>query len=99
MKVLYTFEIFTGFSLITYYLDIIVFVKFLDPMLIQVVVQTLENIKNDIPVVMDFIQFGGMDIMDKVKKMHSSNEFLAMTIPKLMARISGHYVAGLRLQM
>jgi hypothetical protein len=62
---------------------------FTDPMLIQVVIQTLENIKNNVPIVMDFIQFGGMDVMEKVKKIHSGHEFLAMAIPKLLARISG----------
>jgi hypothetical protein len=59
-----------------------------DPTLIAVSVQTLEQIKTDIPSVMDFIQFGGMDIFDKAMKIHAADNFLSITVPKFLAYVS-----------
>lgn len=59
-----------------------------DAMLIAVSVQALEQIKREIPLVMDFIQFGGMDIFDKAMKIHKADDFLSITVPKFLEYVS-----------
>lgn len=40
---------------------------------------------------MDFIQWGGVDMLEKTMRMHAKDEFLVSTLPKLIKIILGMY--------
>lgn len=46
--------------------------------------QILESIKMEVPLVMDFIQYGGLDVVEKCMRNHSKDEYLAMTTPRIL---------------
>lgn len=62
----------------------------LDAELVSVSVQVFESIKFDTPLVMDFIQFGGLDLLDKAMRIHSKDDFIAVTVPKLLNVLLGN---------
>ena len=47
-------------------------------------VQVFEAIKLDTPLVMDFIQFGGLDLLEKAMRTHSKDDFISVTVPRLL---------------
>ncbi len=51
--------------------------------------QVFEAIKYNTPLVMDFIQFGGLDLLEKAMRTHSKDDFIAMAIPKLLSVLLG----------
>lgn len=57
--------------------------------LVFVIVQLVETIKFNTPIVMDFIQFGGLDILDKAYRVHKDDELLAGSIPNLRKILIG----------
>jgi hypothetical protein len=52
-------------------------------------VQLVETIKFNTPIVMDFIQFGGLDILDKAAKVHKDDELISGSIPNLKKILIG----------
>lgn len=52
-------------------------------------VQLVETIKFNTPIVMDFIQFGGLDILDKAYRVHKDDELLSGSIPNLRKILIG----------
>ena len=52
-------------------------------------IQLVETIKFNTPIVMDFIQFGGLDFLEKANKVHADDEFIAGSIPKLLKILIG----------
>jgi len=56
-----------------------------------VTVQLVETIKFNTPIVMDFIQFGGLDILDKAYRVHKDDELLAGSIPNLRKILIGKF--------
>lgn len=61
----------------------------LDIEIVSVFAQMLETIKLEVPLMMDFIQFGGLDLLDKSIKLHVKDDFLAVMLPKLKRVILG----------
>ena len=53
--------------------------------------QLLETVKFNTTIVMDVIQYGGLDILSKAKKIHESNEFIHGSIPRLLKCLIGKY--------
>lgn len=51
--------------------------------------QILESINKDVPLMMDFIQFGGLDLITKAATVHARDNYLAMQLPKLARIILG----------
>lgn len=54
-----------------------------DVEMVTVSMQLLENLKFCVPLVMDFIQYGGIDLMEKALRLHAKDDYVAMTMPKL----------------
>ena len=55
-----------------------------DANLVYLTVQLFETLKESVPIVMDIIQFGGLDILDKAKRLHVDDELITDGIPKLL---------------
>ena len=53
-----------------------------DALLIQVSIQVLEALRFNKELLMDFIQYGGLDIFDKIMRLHEKDEFITLSIPK-----------------
>ena len=85
VKLSLTLHIYSIFSaalilFLTYHLDVdLVFVG----------IQLVETIKFNTPIVMDFIQFGGLDFLEKANKVHADDEFISGSIPKLLKILIG----------
>jgi len=60
-----------------------------DQDLVYLTIQLFETIKYDHSVVMDVIQYGGIDVLDRALKLHRSNEFVSLTLPKLIKQYLG----------
>lgn len=60
-----------------------------DSEMVSVCIQVFESMKYNTPLVMDFIQFGGLDLLEKAMRMHSQDDFISMTIPKLLNILLG----------
>ena len=60
-----------------------------DQDLVYLTIQLFETIQYDHAVVMDVIQYGGMDVLDRALKLHRSNEFVSLTLPKLIKEFLG----------
>lgn len=58
-----------------------------DPLLIQVSIQVLEALKSNKELVMDFIQYGGLDVLEKVIRLHEKDEFIKLSVPVYMKYI------------
>eukprot|EP01031_Cornospumella_fuschlensis_P025646 gene25646-30976_t len=52
--------------------------------IVSLLVQILESVRFDTPLVMDFIQFGGFDLIEKIQKLHASDQFLTVSLPKIL---------------
>ena len=52
-------------------------------------VAIFEFLKESQPVVMDFIVYGGLDWLTKVKETYATDELLAMSVPKLIKAVLG----------
>lgn len=52
--------------------------------IVSLLVQILESVRFDTPLVMDFIQFGGFDLIEKIQKLHASDQFLSVSLPKIL---------------
>lgn len=63
---------------------------FTDVDLVFVSLQLMETVKFNTPIVMDIIQFGGLDILEKAQKVHADDEFIAGSIPKLLKILLGN---------
>ncbi len=61
----------------------------LDVDLVYVSLQLFETVKFNTPIVMDLIQYGGLDFLEKAKKLHAQDEFIAGGIPKLLKILIG----------
>lgn len=57
--------------------------------IVTLFIQIIESIKMETAVVMDFIQFGGLDVVEKCMRMHSMDEYLAMTTPRILKVVLG----------
>lgn len=57
--------------------------------LVFVSLQLVETIKFNTPIVMDFIQFGGLDFLEKAKKVHAEDEFISGSIPMVLKALIG----------
>lgn len=64
-------------------------ILFVDVDLVFVSLQLVETIKFNTPLVMDFIQFGGLDFLEKAYKIHREDEFIAGSIPPLQKILLG----------
>ncbi|RYY86318.1 hypothetical protein EON63_06010 [archaeon] len=60
--------------------------------IVSLLVQILESVRFDTPLVMDFIQFGGFDLVEKIQKLHASDQFLAVSLPKILKSLYCKYV-------
>jgi hypothetical protein len=65
---------------------------FADVDLVFVSLQLVETIKFNTPIVMDFIQFGGLDFLEKANKVHAEDEFIAGSIPPLLKILIGMFL-------
>lgn len=63
---------------------------FADVDLVFVSLQLMETVKFNTPIVMDIIQFGGLDILEKAQKVHADDEFISGSIPKLLKILLGN---------
>lgn len=61
--------------------------------------QLMENVKFNTPIVMDIIQFGGLDFLEAANKVHADDEFIAGSIPKLLKILLGDYFIDSKLVM
>ncbi len=51
--------------------------------------QIVESIKLNVSLMMDLIQFGGLDLLEKIIRTHEKDDYLQVMIPKLMKVILG----------
>ncbi len=58
-----------------------------DDVCVSLVVQLFDRMKTKIPVIMDFIQFGGLDLIERVMADHNKNKILMSEITKLMKAV------------
>jgi hypothetical protein len=70
---------------------------FADVDLVFVSLQLVETIKFNTPIVMDFIQFGGLDFLEKANKVHAEDEFIAGSIPPLLKILIGRFYNSCKL--
>ena len=49
----------------------------------------LEAIKSNKALVMDFIQYGGLDVLHKVMTLHENDEFIRLSVPSFVQFIVG----------
>jgi hypothetical protein len=66
-------------------------ISFKDIEVVSVLVQLVDTIKRESALVMDFIQCGGIDLFDKITRTHAKDEYLTLTIPKLVKAILGKH--------
>ncbi len=59
--------------------------------MVAVCVQVFEAIKFNTPLVMDFIQYGGLDLLEKAMRTHSKDDFISVTVPKLFNTLLGWF--------
>ena len=64
-------------------------VLFVDADFVALMTQLLDAIKGNIPLVMDFIQFGGFDLIEKAVRIHSRDDYLVVMLPKLQRIVLG----------
>jgi hypothetical protein len=62
--------------------------------MVYVSIQLFATVKFNTPLVMDLIQYGGLDILDKAAKLHKMNEFIATSIPPLVQILLGRLDLG-----
>lgn len=58
-----------------------------DDICVSLVVQIFDHQRTRIPVIMDFIQFGGLDLLDKVMVEHEKNKILISEVTKLLKAV------------
>ncbi len=58
-----------------------------DDICVSLIVQLFDRQRTRIPVIMDFIQFGGLDILDKVVTEHEKNKILISEVTKLLKAV------------
>ncbi len=51
--------------------------------------QIVESIKLNVSLMMDLIQFGGLDLLEKIIRTHEKDDYLQVMIPKLIKVILG----------
>jgi hypothetical protein len=51
--------------------------------------QIMESIKLNVALMMDLIQFGGLDVLEKIIRTHEKDDYLQVMIPKLMKVVLG----------
>ncbi len=62
---------------------------FTDIFVITVVAQIVEDVKMDVPLIMDFIEFGGVDLLEKAIRVHAKDDYLMGILPKLIRVVLG----------
>lgn len=60
-----------------------------DIFVITVVAQVIEDVKTNVPLVMDFIEFGGVDLLEKALRVHTKDDYLKGILPKLIKVVLG----------
>jgi hypothetical protein len=58
-----------------------------DDICVSLVVQLFDRQRKCIPVIMDFIQFGGLDLLDRVMVEHEKNKILISEVTKLLKAV------------
>jgi len=58
-----------------------------DDVAVTLCVQLFDRCKTKVNVIMDFIQFGGLDILDKIMKDHEKNKILMSEVNKLLKAV------------
>lgn len=58
-----------------------------DATFVQLAIQVLELVKTSVPLMMDFIQFGGLDLLEKAIRVHSKDDIIAIEAPKCLKYI------------
>ena len=58
-----------------------------DDICVSLVVQLFDRQRKRVPVIMDFIQFGGLDLLDKVMVEHEKNKILISEVTKLLKAV------------
>jgi len=58
-----------------------------DDVCVSLIVQLFDRQKTRTPVIMDFIQFGGLDLLDKTLNEHQNNKILVSEINKLLKSV------------
>ncbi len=56
---------------------------------IAVLTQILDTVKVNVPLVMDFIRFGGIDLAEKAIRIHATDDYIAMMLPRLLNVVLG----------
>lgn len=51
--------------------------------------QIVETVKLNVSLMMDFIQFGGLDVLEKILRTHEKDNYLQVMVPKLMKVVLG----------
>lgn len=64
----------------------------LDKDLVSTLAQILETINGVVPLVMDFIQYGGVELLERALKVHEDDDYVKITLPKLVKSIIGRYL-------
>lgn len=60
-----------------------------DIFVVTVIVQIVDDVKMNVPLVMDFIEFGGVDLLEKAMRVHAKDDYLAGLMPKLIRVVLG----------
>jgi len=58
-----------------------------DEVAIRLIVGCFENLRDYIPSIMDFIQFGGLEMLEKANIQHEMDDFLKIMIPNLLKSV------------
>lgn len=56
-----------------------------------VIVQIVDDVKMHVPLIMDFIEFGGVDLLEKAMRVHAKDDYLAGLMPKLIRVVLGKW--------
>ncbi len=54
-----------------------------DKSAVIILLQMLDSIKGDVPLMMDFIQYGGLDVLTKAGELYAKDNYLSVMIPRL----------------
>ena len=60
-----------------------------DIFVVTVIVQIVDDVKMNVPLIMDFIEFGGVDLLEKAMRVHAKDDYLAGLMPKLIRVVLG----------
>ena len=55
-----------------------------DELALRLIIGCFEQCEKDIPIIMEFIQFGGLELLEKANIEHEADEFLKIMVPNLL---------------